>query len=244
MGSIFISSLNALGFRGGENSPEAGLAQRVQIDLSLKVPTSSARYIHLLAEGGAMRTTPSRTLPASMMHDFHQIRLRSKTWRDGAADSHRVSWIDARRVQIRSFPLEQVALTANICMQNDLRVDRFLLLHGSYHRRLAEYVMQNIRDVSPETEIILYGMGVGDAWDFEVRRFTADCSRHSRKEACLSQWAAGPPLIWICRATIPLRRDFPKRVQKVPASLKAVSKHVTLSHFCRSAISLVARRFP
>lgn len=57
--------------------------------------------------------------------------------------------------------------TVSICMQEDLRVDRFVLLHGSYHRRLAEVVMEDIRDVSPETEVVPHQMDFTDAWDFE-----------------------------------------------------------------------------
>ena len=57
--------------------------------------------------------------------------------------------------------------TVSICMQEDLRVDRFILLHGSYHRRLAEYVMDDIRDVSPETEVVPHVLDFDDAWDFE-----------------------------------------------------------------------------
>ncbi len=57
--------------------------------------------------------------------------------------------------------------TVSICMQEDLRVDRFVLVHGSYHSRLADQVMQDIRDVSPETEIVPQQMDFDDAWDFE-----------------------------------------------------------------------------
>ncbi len=57
--------------------------------------------------------------------------------------------------------------TVSICMQEDLRVDRFILIHGSYHQRLADFVMQDIRDVSPETEIVPHLMDFDDAWDFE-----------------------------------------------------------------------------
>ncbi|KEO85734.1 transcriptional regulator [Erythrobacter sp. JL475] len=57
--------------------------------------------------------------------------------------------------------------TVSICMQEDLRVDRFVLIHGSYHQRLAEFVMQDIRDVSPETEVVPFVMDFDDAWDFE-----------------------------------------------------------------------------
>lgn len=57
--------------------------------------------------------------------------------------------------------------TVSICMQEDLRVDRFILLHGSYHRRLADYVAADIRDVSPETEVVPQLLDFDDAWDFE-----------------------------------------------------------------------------
>lgn len=57
--------------------------------------------------------------------------------------------------------------TVSICMQEDLRVDRFVLIHGSYHSRLAEFVAEDIRSVSPETEVVLHVMDFADAWDFE-----------------------------------------------------------------------------
>lgn len=57
--------------------------------------------------------------------------------------------------------------TVSICMQEDLRVDRFVLIHGSYHSRLAEFVAEDIRSVSPETEVVPYVMDFADAWDFE-----------------------------------------------------------------------------
>ncbi|RVU35227.1 AAA family ATPase [Hwanghaeella grinnelliae] len=57
--------------------------------------------------------------------------------------------------------------TVSICMQEDLRVDRFVLIHGSFHKRLANFVAQDIREVSPETEILLQVMDFEDAWDFE-----------------------------------------------------------------------------
>lgn len=57
--------------------------------------------------------------------------------------------------------------SVSICMQEDLRVDRFILLHGGYHRRLAEFVMDDIRDVSPETEVVPHLLDFDDPWDFE-----------------------------------------------------------------------------
>lgn len=57
--------------------------------------------------------------------------------------------------------------TVSICMQPDLRVDRLVLIHGTYHQRLAGLVAQDIRDVSPETEVVLLVMDFANAWDFE-----------------------------------------------------------------------------
>ena len=56
-----------------------------------------------------------------------------------------------------------VALT----MHEDLRVDRFILLHGGLHSRLAEYVAEDIRSVSPETRVDLRRLDLRDPWDFE-----------------------------------------------------------------------------
>jgi transcriptional regulatory protein RtcR len=57
--------------------------------------------------------------------------------------------------------------SVSICMQEDLRVDRFVLIHGSQHSRLAEQATADIRDVSPETEVVPQVMDFADPWDFE-----------------------------------------------------------------------------
>lgn len=57
--------------------------------------------------------------------------------------------------------------SVGIVMHEDLRVDRFVLLHGTPHRRLAEFVAEDIRSVSPETRVEPYLIDFADAWDFE-----------------------------------------------------------------------------
>lgn len=57
--------------------------------------------------------------------------------------------------------------TVSICMQEDLRVDRFVLIHGKSHQRLADKVVGDIQDVSPETEIDERVLGFENPWDFE-----------------------------------------------------------------------------
>ena len=57
--------------------------------------------------------------------------------------------------------------TVSICMQEDLRVDRFVLLYGANHDRLAQYVAKDIESVSPETKVETRLLGFDDPWDFE-----------------------------------------------------------------------------
>jgi transcriptional regulatory protein RtcR len=55
--------------------------------------------------------------------------------------------------------------SVSLVMHEDLRVDRFVLLHGTPHRRLAEFVAEDIRSVSPETRVEPYLIDFADAWD-------------------------------------------------------------------------------
>jgi transcriptional regulatory protein RtcR len=57
--------------------------------------------------------------------------------------------------------------TVGLCMQEDLRIDRFELIHGARHESLARYVTSDIAGVSPETQVSLRLMDFNDPWDFE-----------------------------------------------------------------------------
>ncbi|MBX9797747.1 RNA repair transcriptional activator RtcR [Sphingomonas sp.] len=57
--------------------------------------------------------------------------------------------------------------SVGLCMHEDLRVDRFILIHGAVHRRLAEIVRADIADVSPETLVEQQVIDFADPWDFE-----------------------------------------------------------------------------
>ncbi len=53
------------------------------------------------------------------------------------------------------------------CQHEDLLIQRFDLLHEPRHLDLAEVVADDIRSVSPETEVRLHPVGFQDPWDFE-----------------------------------------------------------------------------
>ena len=57
--------------------------------------------------------------------------------------------------------------TVGLTMHEDLRVDRLVLLHGTAHRRLADYVTEDIASVSPETRVEKRLLDFRDPWDFE-----------------------------------------------------------------------------
>lgn len=57
--------------------------------------------------------------------------------------------------------------SVGLTMHEDLRVDRFVMLHGTAHSRLAEYISADIADVSPETAVDRRVLDFNDPWDFE-----------------------------------------------------------------------------
>ena len=57
--------------------------------------------------------------------------------------------------------------TVALTMHEDLRVDRLVLLHGTPHTRLADYVIEDIASVSPETRVEPHRIDFKDPWDFE-----------------------------------------------------------------------------
>ena len=57
--------------------------------------------------------------------------------------------------------------SVGLCMHEDLRVDRFVLLHSERHQKLATRVTNDIADVSPETDVEERLIEFNDPWDFE-----------------------------------------------------------------------------
>lgn len=57
--------------------------------------------------------------------------------------------------------------TVGLAMHEDLRVDRLVMLHGTPHRRLADFIEEDIASVSPETRVEKRLLDFRDPWDFE-----------------------------------------------------------------------------
>lgn len=107
--------------------------------------------------------------------------------------------------------------TVSICMQEDLRVDRFILLYGTNHDRLAQYVANDIESVSPETSVEMRLLGFDDPWDFEevygklldfARAFPFD----PEHEDYLIHITTGTHVIQICLFLLTEARYLPGRL--------------------------------
>jgi transcriptional regulatory protein RtcR len=57
--------------------------------------------------------------------------------------------------------------TVALAMHEDLRIDRFVMIHADIHTRLAEFVAEDIASVSPETTVDRHIINFADPWDFE-----------------------------------------------------------------------------
>lgn len=57
--------------------------------------------------------------------------------------------------------------TVAVCQHEDLLVDRFELVHQPSFSALAATLARDLAQVSPETEVRLHQVELGDAWDFE-----------------------------------------------------------------------------
>jgi transcriptional regulatory protein RtcR len=57
--------------------------------------------------------------------------------------------------------------TVSLCQQEDLLIDRFELLYSKNFQTLADLVRDDIRSVSPETEVVLHVVDFDHPWDFE-----------------------------------------------------------------------------
>ncbi len=57
--------------------------------------------------------------------------------------------------------------TLGLSQQQELKVDRFELLHETRDRNLAERTAADIQEVSPNTQVVLHPIRVRNPWDFE-----------------------------------------------------------------------------
>ncbi len=107
--------------------------------------------------------------------------------------------------------------SVSICMQEDLKVDRFIMLHGAFHQRLADIVAKDIIDVSPETEVVQHLLDFDDAWDFEevygkLMDFSRGYQFEPDKEDYLVHITTGTHVAQICLFLLTEARYLPGKL--------------------------------
>src|SRR5688572_1993512 len=107
--------------------------------------------------------------------------------------------------------------SVGLCMHEDLRIDRFELIHGSRHDDLADTIAADIKGVSPETRVVKRLMDFDDPWDFEeVYGKLLDFARAYRfdpeAEDYLVHITTGTHVAQICLFLLTEARDLPARL--------------------------------
>ena len=104
-----------------------------------------------------------------------------------------------------------------IAMHEDLRVDRFVLVHGKPHSRLADQVAADIASVSPETEVDQRLLDFDDPWEFEevygkLLDFARDYPFDPDREDYLIHITTGTHVVQICLFLLTEARFLPGRL--------------------------------
>lgn len=117
--------------------------------------------------------------------------------------------------------------TVSLCQHQDLLVDRLILLHSRRFSGLADFIAVDVRQVSPETEVVLEVLEIADPWDLEetygalrdfARRFPLDPAR----EDYLVHITTGTHIAQICMFLLVESRHLPARlIQTSPAPAQA-----------------------
>jgi transcriptional regulatory protein RtcR len=90
-----------------------------------------------------------------------------------------------------------------LCQQDDLVIDRFDLIHDRRHTKLAELIEEDVRGVSPETEIVHHIIDFENPWDFQevygaMRDFADAYTFNPEEETYLANLTTGTHVAQIC----------------------------------------------
>ena len=107
--------------------------------------------------------------------------------------------------------------TVAACQHDDLLIDRFELLYPERYRDLAETVCDDIRHVSPETEVRLVVDPTVDSWDFEdvygsLHDYARAYAFDTEAEDYLVHITTGSHVAQICLFLLTESRHLPARL--------------------------------
>jgi transcriptional regulatory protein RtcR len=110
--------------------------------------------------------------------------------------------------------------TIALCQHDDLLIDRLELIYERKHQSLAETVIDDLRRIAPETEIVPSIIQFSNPWDFEeVYAVLADLARgysfRTDDEEYLIHITTGTHVAQICWFLLTESRYFPGRLLQI-----------------------------
>ena len=107
--------------------------------------------------------------------------------------------------------------SVSLCQQEDLLIDRFELLHPPDLAHAAAQLAKDIASVSPETQVVLRPLPLGDPWDFEqvygaLHELARTYPFDPESEDYLVHITTGTHVAQICMFLLTESRHFPGRL--------------------------------
>jgi transcriptional regulatory protein RtcR len=141
--------------------------------------------------------------------------------------------------------------TVAVCQHEDLLIKRFVLLYQKRYSRLLAQVIEDIRHVSPETEVIPHEIEFENPWDFQevygaLHDFSRQFSFDPDREDYLVHITTGTHVAQICLFLLTESRRLPARlIQTSPSRLPEhkVSGEYTIIDLDLSKYDRIATRF-
>src|SRR5262245_30745948 len=104
-----------------------------------------------------------------------------------------------------------------VCQQDDLVVDRFELLHQPAFTSLARATVEDIAQVSPETQVRCSVLDIRDPWDLEqvysaLHDFARSYPFDPEREDYLVHITTGTHIVQICMFLLAENRQIPGRL--------------------------------
>lgn len=118
-----------------------------------------------------------------------------------------------------------------ICQHEDLLINKYHLIYPSNHLRLAERIIEDIKIISPETEVIPHQIDFKDPWDFEevytgLLDFLEHFDFHKEEDRYLFNITTGTHVAQICIYLLTESRRFPGNIiQTSPAHGNVAGTH-------------------
>jgi transcriptional regulatory protein RtcR len=137
-----------------------------------------------------------------------------------------------------------------ICQHEDLLVRRLELICQPNEERLAQTITEDVRLVSPETEVRLHKISLQDAWDFEevfgqLHQFACDYPFQTDREDYLVHISTGTHVEQICLFLLAESRHIPGRLLQTspPKRNQPVCGRYRLIDLDLSRYDAIAARF-